>query len=529
VPSALAAAACALAVWAAPAGALPRDAVPGPAVALPLAGSGGPAWIVGVRAGSPAARRIARAHGARHVAGDAWLVARWRARRLAGALRARELLAYAEPNRRAGRLAQAPAPDPLSPLTWWRDRVAGGLAPPAAGPLSPLIALVDTQLDVTHPDLGAGITSLGTGPATDVHGTATAEVAAAPANGVGTLGLWPGARTVNVPVPVRLSCADSARGIAAAVAAGAAVINMSYGRDAYCRAEHEQLLRAVKAGVVPVAAAGNELLGGNPLEYPGSLPHVLTVAATGPDDRATGFSSTSAAVDLGAPGVGILTGVPVAFDDDGTPDGYEALDGTSFAAPMVAAAVAWVRAARPRLTADQTAQAVRLGARDVGARGWEEDTGFGVLSVAGALARRVAPPDPLEPNDEFPLVAGGFLGPPAAPVFTGARRSLRALLDELEDPADVYRARIPARTRVRVTLAPSFGDPDLYVYDRRATRFSQGRYVLARSAHSGVRVREALTVGNRSRRPRTVYVAAGIDPGAGLADAGYRLTIRRVR
>ena len=59
-----------------------------------------------------------------------------------------------------------------------------------------------------------------------------------------------------------------------------------------------------------------------------------------------------------------MTAVPPALDGDGVQDGYERQSGTSFAAPMVAAAVAWVRAARPDLTADQVAQAVRLSAVD---------------------------------------------------------------------------------------------------------------------------------------------------------------------
>ena len=81
-------------------------------------------WIVGVRTGTGAAGRIARAHGAEPIAGRSWVVARGRAARLAAALRARGLLAYAEPDR-LSRRAQAPALDPLSPLAWWRDHVVG--------------------------------------------------------------------------------------------------------------------------------------------------------------------------------------------------------------------------------------------------------------------------------------------------------------------------------------------------------------------------------------------------------------------
>ena len=136
-----------------------------------------------------------------------------------------------------------------------------------------------------------------------------------------------------------------------------------------------------------MAAAGNELAEGNPLLFPASLPHVLTVAAVGSDLTAPFFSSASAAVDLSAPGVGILTATPPQFDEDGQADGYEAVTGTSFSAPMVAAAAAWLRAAKPHLKVDQVAQTLRGSARDLGRRGWDSATGFGLLSMTGALAR----------------------------------------------------------------------------------------------------------------------------------------------
>src|SRR5215218_1952950 len=328
-------------------------------------------WIVGVRAGGGA---IARAHGARRIAGSAWLVRRGRANALAAALRARRLLDYAEPNR-LGRRAQAPAPDPLSPFAGWRDFVVGNAVPPPVTPDSPLIALVDTQLDVEHPEIrGSNITTASAGRATDEHGTATSAVAAAPGNGVGILGIWPGARALDAPLPngKAIACSDSVGGIGRAIAAGADVINMSYGTPFACIAEQEELLRAIRAGAVPVAAVGNDYLRGNPLEYPASFTHVITVSGIGSDSRPTSFSSASAAVDLSAPAVGILTAVPIGTDtQDGNQDGFAYLDGTSFAAPMVAAAIAWVRAARPRLSPFQAAEVVRLGARDVHEQGYD--------------------------------------------------------------------------------------------------------------------------------------------------------------
>ena len=503
----------------APAVSLPGDAGAAAAAADPAT------WIVGVRAGGGA---LARAHGSTRIAGRAWLVPSARARALASALARARLLDYAEPNR-LGRSAQAQAPDPLSPVARWRDFVVGDQVPPPVGPDSPLIGVVDTLIDVSHPEIvGSGITTLGGAALSDFHGTATSTVAAAPANGVGMLGIWPGAHVLNVPLPdgQRISCADSARAIRRATGAGAAVINMSYGSRSRCTTEEQQILRAVKAGAVPVAAAGNEFEDGNPLEFPASLPHVITVSAIGPDEQPTGFSNASGAVDLSAPGLGILTAVPAAFDPDGTPDGFAALAGTSFAAPMVSAAVAWVRAARPDLTPFQAGQVVRLGARDVGEQGYENSTGFGVLDMAGALSREPPADDALEPNDDIRYVDGRAFDVPTPPLFTGRPTSIATTADFAEDPVDVYRVKIPARRRVRLSLVPVIGDPDLFLFgsDARAVR---GARSLRSSSKSG-RAIDRVSIRNPGRRTRTVYAAVGFDSDkrVELFNASYVLRAR---
>ncbi len=96
--------------------------------------------------------------------------------------------------------------DPLSATPYdWRSMVADPALPiPPVTATSPLIALVDAQLDATHPEfVGGNITTTPTYPVTIAHGTATASVAAAPTNGVGIAGVWPGARALNVPLPAR--------------------------------------------------------------------------------------------------------------------------------------------------------------------------------------------------------------------------------------------------------------------------------------------------------------------------------------
>jgi hypothetical protein len=483
-------------------------------------------WLIGVRP-TTAAAAIARRHGARPVIAGTVLVPRSRARALAAALRRRGLLLFAEPDRLAHR-TQAPRAvpdDPLSAQARWRDVVADpALAPPAVTPESPLLALIDSPIDATHPEFaGSGVTGSGTA-AYDLHGTATAAVAAAPVNGVGITGVWPGMRVLNLPLPERIGCSDSAKAILAAVKAGAAVINMSYGSSDPCYTEYVALQAATAKSVTLVAAAGNEFEAGNADQFPATLPHVLTIAAATPDGRSAFFSNESAAVDLSAPGVGILTAVPAAFDTDGTADGYMGLDGTSFSAPMVAAAAAWVRAARPTLRVDQVAQVVRLGATDMGKEGWDAATGFGMLSVGTALTRQSPPADPREPNEDVMWVDGRAFGKPDRPI--GAK--LFGLLDVYEDPDDVYRLRIPAGRRAIVTVKPRFGDPDIEVFDARTRDVTQRSHVIVAGTRRGKRT-ETVRFRNFGRVKKTVFLRVFVDPGRSGLDAAYDLRVKTAK
>lgn len=506
----------------------PPMALPGDASAASVRADRS-SWIVAARPGPPA-RTTARRFGARALgpAGvGAYVLPSARARSFAAALRSRGLLAYAEPNRLSHSL-DVPD-DPLSgPPNAWRQAVVDpALDPPAVTADSPLIALVDSQLDLSHPEFSGdnNVRTLGSLPINDAHGTATAAVAVAPKNDVGMLGVWPGARALNVPLPDEITCSESARQILRAIDEGASVINMSYGSQSPCFAEYTALQIAIARGVVPVAAAGNEFADGNPLEFPASLPHVLTVASVGADNSSSYFSSSSAAVDLSAPGEGILTAVPAGLEEDLPLDGYEKLSGTSFSAPMAAAAAAWVQADRPELTNDQVTQVLRLSAEDLGVAGWDRDTGFGLLSVGAALQRQPPPPDPTEPNDDMVWIDGRAFSQPDRPIYTGNRtRRFSASLDRFEDPADVYRIRIPARSRARVSAEPSFGNPELAGYKGGARSLGSRR--LARSRRSGERT-ERITLRNRSRGKRTFYIALTVQGDASSLDVGYRLTVRR--
>ena len=517
-----------LALFAAPAGAamteppmtLPGDARAAHAPADPRT------WIVAAsdaRAAAPLARR----YGANRVGSvGAHVVPRRRARTFAAALRRRRLLSFAEPNilsrpRQTGT-------DPFTSSTRWRSIVVeDGLEPPPVVGNSPKLALIDSKLDIGHPEFeGSRIGTVGSQPVEDEHGTATAAVAAAPTNGVGIEGVWPGMIATNFAT--NLSCGDIVRRIRSVVEGGYAVLNMSYGSSEECFAESAELQRATGAGVLLVAAAGNEFAEGNPLEYPASLPHVVTVAAVNLDGQTSYFSNANAAVDLAAPGERIGTAVPVAHDPDQDGNGYALLDGTSFAAPIVAAAATWVAAARPTLTVDQLAQVVKLAAIDLEQEGWDPNTGYGLLQVGNAL--RVRPPanDPLEPNEDIFWVNGEIFARPDPVVYDGKprRTRFRARLDQFEDPADVYRVRFPGRSRVRISVVPRYGDTDVAVFNGRA-RTTSARAV-GRSQRSGT-VRDTLVIENPRRRRARGFVQVYIDPSARGLDAAYSLRFRRVR
>ena len=127
---------------------------------------------------------------------------------------------------------------------------------------------------------------------------------------------------------------------------------------------------------------------------------MLTVGATDSSSGVAPFSGRSRYVDLAAPGVGI----PVALDG-----AWTVLDGTSFSTPLVSGASAWVWTVRPELDATQLFEVMRRSAVDVGRRGRDDASGFGLLNVPAALAYPPPARDPFEPNDDIEFVRPGGL------------------------------------------------------------------------------------------------------------------------
>ena len=270
------------------------------------------------------------------------------------------------------------------------------------------------------------------------------------------------------------------------------VLNMSYGAAQECFAESAELQRATGAGVLLVAAAGNEFAEGNPLEYPASLPHVVTVAAVDLEGQTSYFSNANAAVDLAAPGERIATAVPIAHDPDGDGNGYALLDGTSFAAPIVAGVGAWVAAERPNLTVDQLAQVVKLSAIDLDRDGWDPNTGYGLVQVGSALrveraqerSARAERGHLLGERRDLPerRPASSTTGSRAAAASAPASTSTRTRRTSTGSASRASRGR---GSRV----VPSYGDTDIAVYSGSAdsTSARAGRALAATRAACATR------------------------------------------
>ncbi|WP_205698000.1 S8 family serine peptidase [Conexibacter sp. SYSU D00693] len=482
------------------------------------AASAGAEWLLGVRGARGMA--AARAAGARPVG-------------VPGAVRlpAAKARAAAQRLRRAGLLTWAQSSTTLrrqSSFDGATDRwaraavVTPALQVPAPGPA---IGIVDDRIDPSAPDVGPSTRYVNDGPVGGPHGTETSSVAAGLANGQGVTGVFPGAPLISYGTD--LSCPDVARGIEAVRAAGARVINLSLGGPRECVPVSIAVQRAFAAGVVVVASTGNEFAAGNPVIYPAASPHVLSVSAVDMQLRPTEFSTANAAVDVAAPGVAVPVAVPRAFDDDGTVDGLSLADGTSFSAPMVSGAVAWMMASRPGLDAGQYGDLIREGAVDLAPQGYDADTGYGLLSVDRSLTAPIPASDRREPNDGITFVNGTLFGRTASAIWTGrSRQRFTATTDRVEDPSDVYRIRVPARSAVAIAVRQRAGDADLALYSSSARTLSSRP--IDTSVRTGTRT-ETIRYRNRGRRAVTRYVAVAASARGTVLNARYELDVRRAR
>jgi len=251
------------------------------------------------------------------------------------------------------------------------NRVDADLSPTKSGDgtgsVNSDIAILDTGIDTSHPDLlvykqvtfVSGTTS---GNDDDGHGTMVAGVAAAKDNSQGVVGIAPGARLWAVKVLDRNgegSDSDIIQGIDYVMDHKDEIdsVNLSFGGEGPDDVLHTAIKNSVAAGVTYAVAAGNEATNAKST-VPASFPEVIAVSAIadsdgkcgskgpstkyGSDDTLASFSNYGSVIDMAAPGVSVQTTYKGGS--------YRSFDGTSASTPFVTGAAALYKSTHPGAT-----------------------------------------------------------------------------------------------------------------------------------------------------------------------------------
>ncbi len=278
-----------------------------------------------------------------------------------------------------------------------------------------LVAVVDTGIDLDHPEFAGRIAAGGTcfggaaacpglaaqGDDNHGHGTHVAGIIAAAANGVGNTGVAPGALLLPVKVLDASgsgSYASVASGISYAASKGARVINMSLGGSSPSSTLIAPLQQAAATAVIVAAAgnSGNATAPGYPAAYAtqaGIVGSMIIVGSVGPTNVISSFSQTP-----GNGGCVASGGTTTCFKDvflvapgqsiysTYKGGGYATMSGTSMATPYVSGVAARVLGAAPYLTNKQVVSILLQSAIDLGAKGTDAVYGRGLVNLQGALA-----------------------------------------------------------------------------------------------------------------------------------------------
>jgi thermitase len=264
------------------------------------------------------------------------------------------------------------------------------------GDSSIVIAIVDTGVDDTHPDLASKIVGeysyVGKSAKDGFgHGTHCAGIAAADTNNVvGIAGMCPNCGILSVKVLDDQGSgfvSDVASGITYAASHGARVISLSLGGSGHTETLHSALDYAIANNALPVCAMGNNGSSSNTPE-PGYWHDCLSVIATDQTGAKASFSNYGAIADVAAPGVAILSTMPTYPVTLTTAHGYfmnyDALSGTSMATPMVAGVAGLMLSQNPSLTPTGVAGIIEASSGD--GVSWTPNLAFGVVNAFKAVS-----------------------------------------------------------------------------------------------------------------------------------------------
>lgn len=273
--------------------------------------------------------------------------------------------------------------DPSLASQWHLAKVGAQAAWDTSTGSEVIIAILDTGVDASHPDLFAqmvpGWNSYdNNGDSSDVHGHGTAVAGTAAASGNNAIGVASVAYGSKI-MPVRISdpsgygyFSTMASGLTWAADHGARVANISYENVASSSTVESAAQYLKSKGGLTVICAGNS----GTLQTVASSGNLVVVSATNSSDARTSWSNYGAYVDIAAPGQSVLT--------TSRGGGYGQWSGTSFASPIVAGTAALMMAANPALPADQVQSLLYSTSVDLGTAGRDDYYGAGRVDAAQA-------------------------------------------------------------------------------------------------------------------------------------------------
>lgn len=317
--------------------------------------------------------------------------------------------------------------------SWGVEHIGAGIVHEYNKGTGVKVAIIDTGIDYTHPDLDANykggydFVNDDADPMDDNgHGTHCAGIVAAEDNEIGVIGVAPEAHLYAVKVLDSSGSgylSDVIAGIDWSVSNDLQIISLSLGTDTDYQSLHDACDRAYNSGIVLVAAAGND---GNPpgrgdnVDYPGAYNSVIAVAAIDDADARARQSSTGPAVELSAPGVDILS----TYLGD-----YAYGSGTSMACPHVTGTVALAMMSYSTYDNVQIRTLLQTTADDLGAAGFDTKYGYGLVDADEAAPNTA----PAEPDTTAPTILGV-----AVTDITSSSATVIWTTDEASDSAVNY-------------------------------------------------------------------------------------------
>lgn len=259
------------------------------------------------------------------------------------------------------------------------------------GDPSIVVAIIDTGVDLNHPDLVHALSSTGYNASTleeglvyaddlNGHGTKVAGViVGAHNNGQGIAGAAPNVTIMPIRASIGTTSSFSSSAVINAVwfaiEQEVQIINLSLAFSSTNTLLEEAVLAAHDQGIIVVAASGNN--GKEQKAYPAAYPSVLAIGSVSDQLNRSFFSNYHDQIDFLAPGHNIYTTVRGGY--------YDVSSGTSFASPYAAAMIALLWSYEPLLSVTEVYERLEATVIDVGPVGFDIEHGHGILNIYRAL------------------------------------------------------------------------------------------------------------------------------------------------